>query len=349
MTPVALILAGGLGLGAYQLGACRALAEVELFEVQAIAGASIGAINGAILAGNAPETRLEALAEFWEAVTSDLPPSAWIDPLGWNRHGMLRHGRNWTSVLSARLGGVPNLFRPRLAGSGGQPTASLYDVAPVRDTLARFIDFDRLNDGPVRLCIATTDVETGESVRFDTAAGDRITIDHLIASGGLLPSFAPLRIDGRLLGDGGFSTNAPLDPFLASDRIGNVPRLCFLLDLFAPDVAVTGGLENVIERSIDLQFACQTLVTLDRLQRERTLAARLEPDGDSTDLVYLRYRASADEAGPEKTFDFSRATIRDRIARGAADAAAAIAMLSSVPRTDAAGLRIHRVRGDARS
>jgi NTE family protein len=40
--------------------------------------------------------------------------------------------------------------------------------------------------------------------------------------------------------------------------------------------------------------------------------------------VYLSYRPSDEEAGPEKTFDLSRATIMDRWAVGASDMGAAL-------------------------
>jgi hypothetical protein len=41
-------------------------------------------------------------------------------------------------------------------------------------------------------------------------------------------------------------------------------------------------------------------------------------------LVYLSYRPSEEEAGPEKTFDLSRGTISERWAAGAADMKSAL-------------------------
>ena len=93
-TGAALILAGGLGLGAYQLGACAELLDSGQIDIEAIAGGSIGAINGAIIAGNPPEVRTERLRAFWEAITSDTAPSAWSDPMEWAGLGALRHARN---------------------------------------------------------------------------------------------------------------------------------------------------------------------------------------------------------------------------------------------------------------
>lgn len=49
MKPYGLILAGGGAKGAYQIGAWKAMRELDI-EFEAIAGASIGAINGAMIA-----------------------------------------------------------------------------------------------------------------------------------------------------------------------------------------------------------------------------------------------------------------------------------------------------------
>ena len=69
---VALVLQGGGALGAYQGGVYEALAEANIHP-DWIAGISIGAINGAIIAGNAPDDRVDRLREFWTHVTSIAP------------------------------------------------------------------------------------------------------------------------------------------------------------------------------------------------------------------------------------------------------------------------------------
>ena len=68
---IALLLQGGGALGAYQGGVYQALAESDLHP-DSVAGISIGAINCALIAGNAPEMRVEKLRKFWETVTQ--PP-----------------------------------------------------------------------------------------------------------------------------------------------------------------------------------------------------------------------------------------------------------------------------------
>ena len=68
---VALVLQGGGALGAYQAGVFQAINEANI-EVDWLCGTSIGAINGALIAGNPPEQRVERLREFWETITK--PP-----------------------------------------------------------------------------------------------------------------------------------------------------------------------------------------------------------------------------------------------------------------------------------
>jgi len=58
---IALLLQGGGALGAYQAGVYEALTEADLHP-DWIAGISIGAVNGALIAGNAPEARVDKLS-----------------------------------------------------------------------------------------------------------------------------------------------------------------------------------------------------------------------------------------------------------------------------------------------
>ncbi|HYC64706.1 MAG TPA: patatin-like phospholipase family protein, partial [Reyranellaceae bacterium] len=63
-----LVLQGGGALGAYQVGVYQALHEAGIAPDWVI-GTSIGAINAALIAGNAPADRLGCLLEFWSRMT----------------------------------------------------------------------------------------------------------------------------------------------------------------------------------------------------------------------------------------------------------------------------------------
>ena len=66
---VALVLQGGGSRGAYQAGVYEALAEADL-DPDWVADISIGDVNAALIAGNAPEDRVAKLRSFWEGMTS---------------------------------------------------------------------------------------------------------------------------------------------------------------------------------------------------------------------------------------------------------------------------------------
>src|SRR5262245_29416062 len=67
-----LVLQGGGALGSYQAGAYQALCSCD-FEPDWVAGISIGAVNAAIIAGNAREQRVPKLKEFWQMVSAPVP------------------------------------------------------------------------------------------------------------------------------------------------------------------------------------------------------------------------------------------------------------------------------------
>ena len=66
---VILVLQGGGALGAYQAGVFEGMTEAG-FVPDWITGVSIGAINGALIAGNPPRQRIARLRAFWDRVSS---------------------------------------------------------------------------------------------------------------------------------------------------------------------------------------------------------------------------------------------------------------------------------------
>lgn len=303
----ALVFAGGLSLAAYHGGAFEAFSD-QAQPLHWLAGSSAGAITAALIAGNPPLRRSAALREFWGLSASE---PAWSP---------LPHLEGWASAMTAHLLGDPGHFHPRL------PVPfhfrSLYDLAPMRRRLARLIDFARLNAGDLRLSIAATDLCSGDPVIFDTG-GEPIELDHLLASCGFLPEFAPVTIGDRTLVDGGLSLNAPFDPVLAEC---DGPLRLFVVDLYARDDHAPTTLEDALERKNDLLFGNQTYLRLqDKIrirQLERTAAGR---PTTADEITLLSYRAGANEPGPEKSFNFSRRALARRWQAGFDDMRAALA------------------------
>ena len=200
---IALVLQGGGALGAFQAGVYQGLAEANLHP-DWVAGISIGAINAALIAGNAPETRLEKLRAFWEQVTTQLL----FDPFGiahyWLRgdtgHVFLNRFRAGATLLE----GAPGFFKPRIpppyfAPPGTVEATSWYDTAPLRSTLERLVDFDRINAGEMRFSVGAVNIRSGNFVYFDSTS-HKIGPEHIMASGALPPGSRPSRSKRALLG-----------------------------------------------------------------------------------------------------------------------------------------------------
>jgi NTE family protein len=113
---IALVLQGGGALGAYQAGVYEALAATNLHP-DWIAGISIGAINGALIAGNAPETRVAKLRAFWERVTTK-PYCDWTDWVLPENGDAVRRWLNQMSAYSAFANGTPGFFTLRFPVPG---------------------------------------------------------------------------------------------------------------------------------------------------------------------------------------------------------------------------------------
>ena len=217
-------------------------------------------------------------------------------------------------ALGSRLLGSPGHFHPHFSAD---PFGfhGLYDLAPTRQRLRELVDFTRLNGGDMRVTIAATDLATGEAVLFDSQR-EAIGVDHILASCGFIPEFAPVRIGDRWLGDGGLSLNAPFDPILASDE----PLRLYIVDLYPRDGAIPNGLEAAAERKSDLLFGNQTFQRLRYAVESRRLRLALAGTSDVTDEIYLlSYRPGAEEAGPGKSFDFSAAGLAQRWRAGGLD------------------------------
>jgi NTE family protein len=324
---LALVLGGGNALGAYHLGVCEVLLRAGA-KPGWIVGTSIGAVTGAILAGNPPETRLERLAEFWRASAHGpfrLPPLP---------HS-LRARLNTDFALAALLLGRPGLFGGRFPGlwsllPGMPGDRALRDHRPLVRSLEQLVDFDRLNGGGLPLSFVALDMESGEEVWFDTREQE-VGPEHLLAATALAPLFPPVEIDGRLLCDAGLANNLPFDRVFRTPP--ERPQLCIAVDPFALGHGRPDTLEETLARVQDLAFASQTRRALGSLARERALFARAEPGAPPAILAHLAYRAPGHQRAL-KGLDYSAASLAERADAGRADMAAMLPRVAAAPRTE---------------
>jgi len=289
---VALVLQGGGALGAYQCGVYEALHGAGI-QPNWFAGTSIGAVNAAILAGNAPERRIERLHEFWNTICEPAGTFEWPfaagarDAFAWlPANSALSAWMGALSAFGAIVQGQRGFFKPRPLPPFGQmpgsaAATSFYDTAPLKTTLERLVDFDRINSEAVRLTVGATDVRTGNFRYFDSA-NERIKSEHIMASGALPPAFPAIVIDGAHYWDGGVVSNTPLEVLLET-----MPRrdtLVFQVDLWSARGIVPKTLPDVLERQKDIQYSSRTRLGTDAVtERQRlrnalsTLIERIPP------------------------------------------------------------------------
>ncbi|APW39638.1 hypothetical protein RD110_22525 [Rhodoferax koreense] len=316
-----LILQGGGALGAFECGVVKALEEAQL-RANVVAGVSIGAFNGAIMASH-PKGAARALEAFWSEVAMSTP-SVSHEPM-----------RRWLASLQAMWWGVPALFRPRWLSAAwdGQPAmawTSFYDFSPARSLLEKYVDFGGLRTSPVRLLVNAVEVETAELRLFDSYVDD-IGVDHILASGSLPPGLPWTRIGERHYWDGGIVSNSPLEQVV--ERCGVAGKRVVVVDLFSSQRELPKTMADVWSRRDEIIYAERIRRTgsedavlgefrklveecLSQMEpmaadqlRQRPRYVDLMGDDPHVDITRIVREASPDETA-SRDFDFSSTTLR---------------------------------------
>jgi NTE family protein len=340
---VALVLQGGGALGAYQAGVYEALSEAGIYP-NWIAGMSIGAINAAIIAGNAPNDRVDRLREFWTQVTSDGPwPGAGNACVDFARGDAMRQLLNQMSAGFAMASGARGFFKARLVPPwfhppGTMDATSVYDTGELKRTLERLVDFDRINADGTRFSVGAVNVRSGNFAYFDNAT-HTIRPEHIMASGALPPGFPAVEIEGEHYWDGGLVSNTPLQWVVETE-----PRhdtLAFQVDLWSARGEFPRNIFDVMTREKEIRYSSRTRAGTDQFKHiqklRHTLAGLLEKlpeelkNGPEAQLlgtvaerkvyniVHLIYRAKNYE-GHSKDREFSRLSMKEHWRAGYHDA-----------------------------
>jgi NTE family protein len=334
---VALVLQGGGALGAYQVGAFQALDEAG-YAPEWFAGTSIGAINAAIMAGNAPSGRLAKLEEFWATICRSMPLAAPME-------GLPRRVFNAWSAWQTMALGQPGFFTwnslsPWLAPPGSGAAISYYDTRELRRTLERVVDLDRINRREVRLSLGAVEIATGRQVYFDNSR-QTIGYEHIMASGALPPAFPPVEVDGAWYWDGGIVSNTPLDVII--DELPRRSTLCFMVDLFDAMGPLPQVMEDVESRRKDIMYASRSdrsieahrsmhnlrraiMALWDQLPPDAQKDSHLNQLGDlgcvtTMHIVRLVHRSEPGELA-SRDYEFSADSVREHRTAGYRDALA---------------------------
>ncbi len=238
---LSLALQGGGSFGAFTWGVLDRLLEQEDIRLDAVSGASAGAVNATLLAsGLAEGGRTEArkrLARFWKRASKAAP--------------RLQSG---VAVALATRVLSPYQFNP-------------FNLNPLKSLLSEEIDFDALRANPsLRLLIGATRVRDGKLHVFREKS---VTLDAVLASACLPVLHHAVRVDGEAYWDGGYSANPPLIPLVSASRAP---------EALVVQIMPTGGAEmpttpsEIAKRMEQITFNSSLLRDLDALTAMRKLS-----------------------------------------------------------------------------
>jgi NTE family protein len=325
---VVLVMQGGGAPGCYQAGVYQAMHEAGI-EPDWVIGTSIGAINGAIVAGNKTGDRLDRLHEFWSSLE------------GW-------FAGPWGS-LTTLLAGVPGFFSPNPAVAWGVETrvgierAALYSIDPLKKLLPKLLDFGLINSGKPRFTLGLVNVRRGQMRYFDNRE-EAIGLDHVLGSSAIPPSFPAVRLDGEAYWDGGIYSNTPVE--VVFDDNPRRSSVVFAVQIWHTRSAEPDSIAQVFMRQKDILFGSRSRSHIARhaqLHRMRQVvrelykmlpeerrntpeAKALAAYGCATFMNLLEINARPIEGeGNMRDFDFSKAAINARWHAGYADARGMIA------------------------
>jgi predicted acylesterase/phospholipase RssA len=345
-----LILQGGGAMGAFECGVIKALEENGIFP-DVVAGVSIGAFNAAIVAAH-PRRAAPALEAFWRDLA--------FDSLGAPTEEL----RRAFASVHALFWGSPRFFLPRWMTAMLHPEqllspwTSFCDPAPVLDLLRRYVDFDTIEQSPVRLLTSAVDVETAQQQIFDSYIDD-LTPEHILASGSLPPGFPWTSIGGRHYWDGGLLSNSPLELVIEHTSLSR--KNIYVVNLYPGANRLPRNISEVLSRRDEILY-CEkmagTLRTRDTIETFRSLVdeimAELPPgtadqirqrpeyietmgEASSVSITRIEHRSEPDDLA-SRDYDFSRESIERLIGLGYEAAQTAIAR-------QAAGERKSKRRG----
>ena len=185
MKKYGLVLAGGGGKGAYQIGAWQALREMGI-EFEAIAGTSIGSINGALIAAG----DYEKASEFWHNISVDKGVK------------FAKNLPDSENLFSRKNWGV--LFKEVIKSRG-------IDASPAEDFIAQFVDETKVRNSRIALGIIAVKMTQGVVPReiFIHEIPQGELVDYLLASANI-PLATNIGPEGEKYLDGGAYDNAPL-------------------------------------------------------------------------------------------------------------------------------------------
>jgi NTE family protein len=356
---VVLFLQGGGALGAYQVGAYKALeaaCQQAKNKVEWVGGISIGAVNAAVIAGPMGGDAAKELEQLWDEILSPSFPPSDYNGLWQSLPPFLRAG--WLASLIPKYSdwtwtafnpfGQPNFFGSRVLNPLQNPwfqewtgplaarELAFYDTELLRKTLDKHVNWESINQaGATRLSLGAARVRDGEVVFFNSFTSKKhqdwprgpITADHVLASGALPPAFPGICIGPELYYDGGVSSNTPIEA-LAQELKPDHGRdtIVFLIDLWDRKGAIPRTLDEVLWRQKCIQYgsrkeaAVSVVNAYEKAEKHKISPSKLK-------VCQVMFERPRDDSTAQFCFadaDFSRTTYKEMVKIGHRDMRRAI-------------------------
>ena len=280
-----LILQGGGSLGAFACGVCKTLANKGI-KLDIIAGTSIGAINGAIMAGSKNDNPAKDLEDFWIEIAEsshNIIPDLFSYEYDYKNY-QLNLKRSSLASLNAATFGVPKFFVPRWLNWNiftsndfdilPSNWTYIYDNNPLAKTLEKYIDFKKLSpdsrqsninnknnnnnnkDNNSRLIITAVDVLSAVPIIFDSY-NTQIQMKHLLATVGYPQyGFPWIELDGddRVYAwDGSLLSNTPIREVMAASP--SKDKNIFIVENYPKKIGkLPTNMTEVQSRAKDIMF-----------------------------------------------------------------------------------------------
>ena len=185
-----IVLEGGGARGSYQIGAWKALREAHI-KISGIAGASVGALNGALMCMD----DLERAETIWNQISYSRVMKVDDELMKWIHDGRLNK-----IDLKTLAGSAARIVRDRG-----------FDVSPLKNLIAEAVDEDKIRNSARELYITTFSVDDRRELVVDVKNLPQGDIPDALLSSAYFPAFKNEKIGGKRYLDGSSFNNVPVD------------------------------------------------------------------------------------------------------------------------------------------
>ncbi len=206
-----LVLGGGGGRGAYQIGVWEALEELEIAKhIQVISGTSIGALNAMLFM----QGDLDNAKKAWVSLHQD-------EILPIDKKDLILQGKMRIFNTAARINKILDL-KPDLLYEGEFSSEGLVGV------MDKYLDIDQALNAKIPCYCTCADLVLKDEKYFKIADYPNETIKKILLASSAIPGlYDAVDIGGRLYLDGGLQDNVPIAPVYKENcDIIIVVRLC---------------------------------------------------------------------------------------------------------------------------